>query len=72
MDKRKTKRILRSLINSLPNKDMIKDYEFCCSRDFDYGAKSYSGINLHYFNVIKRNTIYLVPKRDYESLWISE
>ena len=70
MNKREAKKQLNQVLLHAPKGMDLNDYVFCCARHFDYGGKRYKGIPLYYFNVIKDNYIYLVPKQNYESLWI--
>lgn len=70
MNKRKTKKIMRDMIRKVPKEMPLKDYVFCSSREFDYGGKVYKGIDLHYFNIIKKGVIYLISKKNYEDLYI--
>jgi len=69
MNKRETKKQLNNVLLSVPKGMDLKNYVFCSARHFDYGGKKYKNIDLYYFNVIKRNYIYLMPRQNYESLY---
>ncbi len=57
------------MLKQFPKHLDLNEYCFCLPREYDYGAKTYKGVELYYFNVIKKDMAYLIPKKNLDNLY---
>lgn len=69
MKNKELKIILKNMLVEHNNKYSLKNYSFCCSKQWENGLTEYKKLPVYYFNIFKNDYIYLIPSpffKDYE------